>query len=268
MKKQKQTNQLKNVTIVFGYSLFAFSLLAITLSTVIPFGSIYFNPASRHLNVAILLISLVSSAVLPPLLSYIIGDQVTHAKNKANHHFNGVLFGIAAYWVALFFSFVMSETITKVRDSFAEPLATIINGWPIVATIVIMAIVAFSYAHHQKKNSTVLEYKPYQIILLTSILGMFAYSLVLQHFYSDSNLVVSLLSILIPTVIVAVSYRLLGQYNPVSTRLTLSLVAMSIGYITVSVAAQLVTDPSPNISAPITMGVLSIVTYLLLIRRG
>ena len=161
MKKNKQSDKFKKITIIFGYSLFALLVLATTISTIIPFGSMLLNPTVRHLNVAVLLVSLVAGAILPPLVSYLIGDRATHSKSKLDHHFNGVLFGIASYWLSTFFFFIASDVISNIRSAFSEPLATAIVSWPILPTLIILTAVAFGYVKSKKKVVSVLEYKPY-----------------------------------------------------------------------------------------------------------
>jgi hypothetical protein len=270
MKKQnKQTDKFKKITIIFGYALFALLVIAVTISTVIPFGSMLFNPAVRHLNVTVLLISLVAGAVLPPLVSYLIGDRATHSKAKLDHHFNGVLFGIASYWLSLFFFFIGSDAISNIRGKFAEPLATAITSWPILAALVILVAVAVGYVKSRKKGVSVLEYKPFQITLFVGMIANFMYVLSHQSYGSDMMWVVSLLYVIVPVVLILISYLALPTrlYNSSFARLTGAVVAVSVGFIASSVTGQLL-PYNEAMYAPIAVGVATVILYVMLVRRS
>jgi hypothetical protein len=267
MKKQnKQMETFKKITIIFSYSLFALLLVAVTLSTVLPIGTHFFNPAVHHFNIAVMLVSLAAGAVLPPLLSYLIGDRVTHSKSKVEHHFNGALFGIASYWLSLLFFFIGSDMISAIRDQFSEPLATAIAGWPIIATVVVMAGVAVGYVTNQKKHSVLMEYKPYQFVLFAGLIATFGYVLLNQDY---TLWVVSVLYVVVPVFLIAVAYKLMSpkHYGSSLARLTGAVLAISVGFIASSVTGQLLMYPGANVMTSAVAGVVVLAVYLWLIRR-
>src|SRR5680860_1153970 len=157
-------NQIKTTT-AFGYSLFIINLIAVAISSV-TFGAVLFEPNVNRFNVAILLIFIVSHLILPTLVSYIVGDKAARAKNKLLHHYNGVLFGLAAYWFSMLFSNLGSIVPNPVNENTPFILARIISAWPILATIVVMTFVAIIYNRKPKNNNTMLQYLPYQIVLI------------------------------------------------------------------------------------------------------
>ncbi len=267
MKKQsKRTEKTQRITIVFGYTLFILSLITLTISTIIPFGLYFFDPDVHHLNIAILLISLVAGAVLPPLASYFIGDRATHVKSKSEHHFNGVLFGIASYWLSLFFNFIESAMLPGIRSAVSEPWATVIAGWPILATLVIMVMVAIGYVKNRKKQPAVLGYVPYQLVLFAGLVATFVY--ILLHQYT-ATWVTSLLYVIVPVILVGGSYIILPakQYSSSMVRLTVAVVAVSIGFIASTIAGQLMIYLTDNIAAPLGVGVVALGLYLLITRQ-
>ncbi|MDQ5982326.1 MAG: hypothetical protein QG549_323 [Patescibacteria group bacterium] len=162
MKKHKHINKIKRTTILFGYVLFGLSLVSLTLYTVIPFGSLLFTPAVQHFNIAIILGSLVAGALLPTLLAYILGDKSTRTKSKLDHHFNGVLFAITAYWLSNLFVIVNSDFVRDIQNNFPLPIATIINAWPIFAVVLILAVTAIILSKNNNKRITLLELRPYR----------------------------------------------------------------------------------------------------------
>jgi len=269
-KKNKQANlsSQRNVTVFFGYSLFVLTLVAVTVSTVIPLGNLFFSPSVRHFNVALTLASFVAAAILPPLVSYILGDRSTHNKNKVSHHFNGVLFGIASYWLSLLSGLMGSMTISLVRDNFAEPWATVINGWPILAIILVMAVVATTYAHSRKDKGSVLQHVPYQIVLIAGMVSTFVYLSTGQYYMQDFAWLVSARYIVVPTAMIAISYKSLAKAQPSRlSRLTFAVVAVSIGFIAMTTAGQFISYLTTNELVPMFVGVIVWLVYLRLVSR-
>lgn len=270
MKKQnKQSDKFKKITIIFGYSLFALLVLATTISTIIPFGSMLLNPTVRHLNVAVLLVSLVAGAILPPLVSYLIGDRATHSKSKLDHHFNGVLFGIASYWLSTFFFFIASDVISNIRSAFSEPLATAIVSWPILPTLIILTAVAFGYVKSKQKVVSVLEYKPYQLSLFVGVVATFAYILSHQSYGLDMMQVMSMLYVVVPVVLIGLAYLTLPTrlYSSLSARLAGAVVAVSVGFIASSIAGQLL-PYNELMYLPIAVGIVTLILYVVIVRRA
>ena len=170
MKKQKTTDTFQKYTVIFGYALF----ISIILLEIIGAG-LFINNLSAHSDSPmypryVTVITLMSlSAILPPLLSYFAGELSTKKKLSAlTHHFNGILFAGTAFivWLLLVtmnFGLIIPDSIAGIPGRFMQ-------FWPALATIIIMLILAISYAK-SKTRDTVLSFKPFAITLLTTTLG-------------------------------------------------------------------------------------------------
>ena len=263
---KKQTESYKRVTIFFGYGLFAFLLLAVTISTVVPFGSLLFSPLTRHFNVVVIMISLIAGSILPPVISYVIGDKTTRSKASIDHHFNGVLFGVASYWLSLFLSFIGANTISGIRSSFPEPLATIIAGWPIIATLAIMIVIAIGFTKTIKRDALVVDYQLYRVGLYAGFIATFAYILWNQRYIANASWTTSVLYVVVPALLIGGSYLWLSNkrsFNAAS-RLVRAMIATSFGFITSSIAGQII--PNITILPSVAIGLLVLALYLALIR--
>ena len=229
-----------NITTIFGYSLFALTVLSFLVSTAIPFGFALFTPTARHFNIAVMIVVFAVAVILPALASYFIGDRVTHAKNKALHHYNGILFGIAAYWVAQLFSWVgFSSLLHITEDSFPLNLA-VTNSMPVIITIIVMALIAVSYIKKQTGRASVLQYRPYQVTLIAAIIGSF-----IAPYFSGSfdmnYLAASIATLVVPVILVAIAYKALDRLQPARlARLSDAIVALSFGWITIWIAATFI----------------------------
>lgn len=263
--------RFQKITALYTYALFSVLLLSIVVWIVIPFGTLFAEPNAIKTNVALALISLVLGAVLPLLLSYIIGDKVTHGKNKQLHRFNGALFALLSYWVSLFFSFLSFEFINAIHSSFTEPYATIISSWPIAATLIVMAIIAWPYAHAPGKTS-LLESPYFRAASVASIVAVHGYIMYnLFRYGSDESIL-----IMVPTyclaliVLFAASYKILSPlFSASGTRVTAAIIATSIAYIATTYAGQLLstaTYDAVTIVAPLLIGILAWGTFLVLAR--
>ena len=242
MKKSQQppATRQKNITIVFGYSLFILIVISVIVSTIIPWTNIYFSPHVNQLNALVFMVSLAAGVILPTLISYFLGDRATHVKNKASHHYNGVLFGIAAYWLSLVFAVIGSYTISAMRDAFPSVvLSAIVNGWPILATTIVMIFVAVSYARHQKKKASVMEHTLYQWVLAGSIITLFTLGIINQIMTDFSYLVSILIPMFITVIAILVSYVALRNQPSPPVRLMSAIVATTIGLVALTVATQL-----------------------------
>lgn len=272
MSKQKaaaDTSQRK-ITVFFGYTLFIAAIAAVIASTIIPWSTLLFSPGVRHLNVLSTLFAFVAAAIVPFLVAYIIGDKTTRSKNKLTHHYNGVLFGVMAYWLSLFFSSVGSYTIAPIRKAFPEFwVSSLVNSWPILATIIVIAIVAVAYhARKQKAGESVLQYRPYQLLLLLSFIAPF--TLTLPQLV-DGQLLSSVLNIGVPAVFIGISYATLKKaQSSKRARLTHAIIAVTFGILTMQFVAQLIHDITYNTFttfALIAMGAAVWVLYLRLSVR-
>lgn len=232
--KQKLTKK-NSTTVIFGYGLFLIIILSVILWTIIPLGTALFHPTARHFNIVVLLITFAAAAVLPALGSYILGDRATHIKNKALHHYNGVLFGLAAYWAASALSWIGFNQFVNTSEPPTPLTIVIANGVPIILTIAAMAFVAITYAKKQKNKSSVLEHRPYQIALVGSIIALYL-SIAMDGNYSAGDAIwTSILSYAFPVLITLVSYGALAKYHTSRpARITDAVIAMSIAHITLS----------------------------------
>jgi hypothetical protein len=238
--KNKQTiNNKYNITVIFGYGLFALIVLSTVLWTVIPLSNSLFYPTSRHFNIIALIISFAAAAILPALASYIIGDRATHKKNKVLHHYNGVLFGVAAFWAATALSFVAWAPLASISQ-LPVPFSTMLaSAVPILIAICVMTFVAITYAKKRKNTFSVLQHRPYQVVLICSVLVL-NISLLISGNY---NVGVNIWDIIAPYIylvgLIVISYLALAKYHVTrSARLTDAFVAMSFSYITMTTISE------------------------------
>jgi len=269
-KRQTSENSQRKITIIFGYSLFVAALVTVMVSTVIPLSKILFNPASMHLNVIAMLLSFVAAAIVPFIVAYVIGDKTTRTKNRVTHHYNGILFGVLAYWLSMLFSFIGSSTVGPIRQAIPEFwLSTVVNSWPILANILVITIIAVSYHNRtQKAGESVLQYRPYQILLLAAVIATLAPS---QLYLADGFQLVGLLYVVIPALIISISYLVLRKAHPFKlARLSSAVVAFSFGIITMGFAGQLTMSTNDILTILAITGGIGLATwvlYLCLITR-
>ena len=233
MKKHKNTSSSHNkVTTIFGYSLFALMVVSFLATTAIPFSFTLQYPTARHFNIVVMIVAFAIAVILPALASYFIGDKATHSKNKALHHYNGVLFGIAAYWVSTVFSWIGFSSIFGMNSPFPGPLV-VTNVAPVILTIIVMVIIAVNYAKKKKSTTSVLQYKPFQILLIASVAGAFVVPYV--GVPADFNAIAgSILWLLAPVVAIGIAYKVLARYQATRlARLSDAIIAMSLGWVTI-----------------------------------
>ena len=248
MKKQKTTDKFQKYTVIFGYALF----ISIILLEIIGTG-LFINNLSAHSDspmypryvTVILLMSL--SAILPPLLSYFAGELSTKKRLSAlNHHFNGILFAGTAFivWLLLVtmnFGLIIPDSIAGIPGRFMQ-------FWPVLATIIIMLILAIGYAKSKAKD-TVLSFKPFAITLLTATLGSILIGLYSQidalksiHSFDAliNNTLPGALSTLVSTAMLlfACSLKSLQQHPPLM-RATVAATIVLIGALALGIASQL-----------------------------
>ena len=262
----------QKTTIIFGYSLFATAVVAVILSTVIPWGKLFFNQHVKHMSVLMILIAFVAAAIVPFLVAYIIGDKATRAKNKVTHHYNGVLFGTLAYWLSQLFASIgtlpFQVSGAAVDTTWAAPIA---NMWPIVATIILITIIAVSYhAKKQKVGESVLQYRPYQVLLFLSVIVSLVLS---QQFLAEGYQPIGgLLNIAMPLVLIGISYMVITKAYPRKlSRLVVAIVAVTFGYLAMRLAMELTYNITYSVFLGIVATVIGVtvwVGYLWGVRRG
>jgi len=241
MTKQKKVsvNSQRKITVVFGYGLFVAALVAVTVSTIIPWSLMLLNPSAKHLNVVTILATFVAAAIIPFLVAYIVGDKITRTTNKVTHHYNGVLFAVMAYWLSLLFSSIGSLSIAPIRETSPEFwVSSVINLWPILATIIVISVIAVSYhMRTQKAGESVLEYRPYQFVLTASLIAPLLLTL---PQIADGYLLASFLNIIVPAIFIGISYMTLRKVQQIKRiRLTYAIVAVSFGIIAMQFAGQM-----------------------------
>jgi hypothetical protein len=267
MKKIKNTPTLRHkITTIFGYSLFVLMALSFFLTTMLPMTFALQYPTARHFNIIVLIIVFAVATILPALTAYFIGDKSTHSKKDTLHHYNGVLFGFAAYWIAMLMSWVGFNTVFGVSEQpYPIPLIAT-NVAPVVLTIIVMIILAIIFAKKQKKNTSVLQFLPYQLVLIISIVGTFT-----VPYISDSPYVTfaSIAALAIPAVVTAMAYIVLrNQKLNRLARLSDALIAMTIGWISVWIAqscfsfSQLPYQAISIVSYVIALIILGVYLYL------
>jgi len=271
-RKQASENSRRKVTVTFGYGLFAVAVLAVIVVTIIPYGTLLLNPSVKHLNVATMLFAFVAAAIVPFLVAYIIGDKATRTKDKLAHHYNGVLFGILAYWLSQLFGSIEIFPLPIAQPSVSSIwVLSLANIWPILASIIVIAIIATRYhTRKQKAGESALQYAPYRILLFIAV----AATLILSYgFIADEHLLIgSFLAIGIPLALIGISYIVIAKsYSDRQARLAIAIAAVSFGYIAMNLGAQL----AYNINYSATLGLLTTVlgfivwvAYMWLIRRS
>jgi len=261
MFKNKKIENMRRVTNRFGYTLFGLIAIATIISTIIPLTSTLFHPTARYFNIVVVLFTFTAAAVLPALASYFLGDRSTHSKNKALHHYNGILFGIAAYWVMLLLNFVSFGAFSS---ELLFPYSILVaNGVPVGLTIVTMIFLAISYAKKQKRGVSVLQHRPYQIVLVGAFIASLVVNLLPQYFDASTYLIIALLYIAIPLSMVVVSYIVLSRLRLNRWEcLTASVIAVSMAYISVTSIGQLMSYITYIMITPILISFIIWVLYL------
>lgn len=238
-KTKKIPSQLPLV--IFGYTLFALLLIAVLLSTIIPFGRLLLDPRVVHFNVALFTVALTVGAFLPTFLGYIIGDHSIKSKSKARHHFNGVLFGLLAFWVMLIFSMIVWIP-SEYFSASPNTRVVLINLLPSIAVAIVMSILAIAHVRSRHAKHDILEYKPYSILLIGSIISLPVWSLV-SNVLTEITLKVNVFTFA-PLIIIAglgvISYvtlrrTALGALH----KATWSAVSVSVAFVAVFVLSEL-----------------------------
>jgi hypothetical protein len=175
MTKKLNTNTYK-LLVATGYILFGLLILTVALSTIIPYGTILINPYSIKLNVVVAMLSLTIGALLPVLVGYVIGDHSVKSKSALSHHFNGVLFGLLAYWVMTVFALFVPIHLLPFSDNNTRLI--FMNLLPGIAVGIVAIALAIAHVRSAKASRDLLEYKPFVAVLISSILATPVVSLV------------------------------------------------------------------------------------------
>jgi len=155
---------------------------------IIPALHILTSPHVHMLNAIILLVSVLIGGVLPLLIGYIFGDTSTRTKGQAFHHYNGVMFGILAFWVSGVGPQLISST--SIQNWMAQlPIAVgMLVGFftPTLITAIVVAILAFYYHRGKGGQVEVASYLPFQITLF-AVIAIYLIATPIQQLLSGVN---------------------------------------------------------------------------------
>ena len=273
----KNTNKTQQkITIWYGYGLFGLLVLGVIISLVIPTVQLLVRPEVNHFNATVFLISLVAGAVLPMLISYIIGDKASRSKNKTLHHYDGILFGFLAYWLSLLFGTIGSYTVAPIREAVSGvAMAAVFHAWPIIATVITVSIISYFY-HRSKRTGSILSYKPYIFTFWLSAIAVSVLSPLSSLLYADGFYWLTLAGVIGFIIVVALSY--LAFYKKRLARkekAMFAITATTVGFIALYVVTQLMPYPAEAgvlmLALSVSAAVASIaiwVSYLVLLRRS
>jgi hypothetical protein len=236
VKTKKQSVHSPLVTT--GYILFFLLVLATLFSTTIPFGRMLFDPRVLYGNVAIITISLTIGAILPALIGYIIGSYSVKSKNKLSHNFNGVLLGILGFWLMTSWAVMITIPDAVFADQNVRMLS--LNVLPAIAVAIIATTVSIVHTRSRNAKQDILEYWPYAVLLIASILVLPVWSLI-NNIATNSVNLYSFVSLVIILVLGLISYIALRR-TPLSRyrKLLWSAVSISVLFIAMYISNQLV----------------------------
>jgi len=170
--KNKQTSSiLLKYTSRYGFILFSILTLGQLLSTILIFTRRPDLISNSH--VIAVFIGSVGASLLPPLIAYFLGFFVA-AKNSAPHlrQCNGVVLGLAAFWVSHALSTVAFRMYIPRLDFI--PLQMHQFGYAIIATLTV-AVIWLCY-RRVPRRLPLLYYKPLVIILAGSLLAWLVFN--------------------------------------------------------------------------------------------
>jgi len=250
MVKTKKTNP-HSPLVITGYILFALLIVAVLLSTTIPFGRMLFDPRVLRNNVAVITVALTVGAILPVFVGYMIGDHSVKSKSRLSHHFSGILFGLLAYWLMTLMSVLV--LIPNELSMGYNARIILINLIPSIGVAFITTILAIAHVRSRQAKHDVLEYKPFSVVLISSIAVLPIWSLV-NNIVTNS---VNLYTFVSPAIIIG-----LGLVSYVSLRktrlnkygqLAWSATSISVAFVAIYVTSQLVDTVATYIDARPTM---------------
>jgi len=250
MVKTKKTNP-HSPLVITGYILFALLIVAVLLSTTIPFGRMLFDPRVLRNNVAVITVALTVGAILPVFVGYMIGDHSVKSKSRLSHHFSGILFGLLAYWLMTLMSVLV--LIPNELSMGYNARIILINLIPSIGVAFITTILAIAHVRSRQAKHDVLEYKPFSVVLISSIAVLPIWSLV-NNIVTNS---VNLYTFVSPAIIIG-----LGLVSYVSLRktrlnkygqLAWSAISISVAFVAIYVTSQLVDTVATYIDARPTM---------------
>ncbi len=263
----QQRRKIEKLTVWFGYGLFVVVVLGVITGTVVPWFHLLFEPQVLRLNVTLTLVAFVTTAILPALLSYILGDRATRRKDALTHHVNGVAFGVATYWLSLLCG--LSTGVTdSLRQALPYPFVLVASAWPILAIVGVMAIVAATYSSSKSRERSVLYHTPYQVVLLGGALATFVTLFMgIDAAQVDAWLAAVVYGCFVGLAVSISYWRLSAFQRTVMPRLTQSAIAVSIGIAVTTFVAQIIPFSDTTAMIPTAAGIIAWVAFLVLATR-
>lgn len=224
--------------VIAGYGLFSLLIIATLLSTTIPWGMMLFNPRVLHYNVAVFALALTIGSFLPVLVGYMIGDHSVKSNNKLRHHFNGILFGLFAYWMMTLLAVLV---IIPPEGFTADARIRIVlaNLLPSIGVAVVTTIFAIAHVRSRQARHDLLLYKPFVVVLIAAIAILPLWSLI-NNIVTSSVSIYSFVSLIIVAVIGLISYVTLHK-TKLNTfdKVAWSAVSVSVLFVAVYVSSLL-----------------------------
>ncbi len=264
------------VTAITGYTMFSVMVITEIINIAQVTNSIVGRPAAIRERVLTLFVIISLSALLPPLIAYFAGDRATKVKSKLEHHYNGVLFGVTAFWLWLFTTTISWQWIPIPDVPFIP--GQIMQFWPSFAVALVMMILGIWYIVVHKQNSLI-KFKPFQLLLMGSFAGVFIMSGIsllatIQH--KDNNLSAALYSVIpLGTLVVMLVISFISSRsakNNYVVRLTDATVAAAIGGLATTIAggifSRIYSDSTVVIILCSMTGLAAWAAYIHAIRRA
>jgi hypothetical protein len=272
------TQESMRITTTVGYVIFIL-IIASVIGAGVPF--IHLLSVAPHMSLMLtvsLLGAWVLGALIPTLVAYAFGSHDTYRKNRLLHHYNGVLFGIVAYWIALTtigIPISTSNIYSQIDPSWGP---FVVNVIPAIIAVIIMAVVGAFYAKQKAHQQGILAYHPFQAVVVLSLLfGTIApFIQSFSYTHGDSGMVwASVIEIALLLVFIGISYRALKIGRLLrGERMAHSIVIFAFAITFWQTTAILTRSIFPNDSLDIStyvafgLGVILWIVYLVLQRRA
>jgi hypothetical protein len=238
-KSTQQRSAHQSFVITVGYTLFVCMVLGLITGTIVPLAQVFSNPHVRIVNVTVFLISLIVSALLPALIAYGVGGASTRSKNLQVHHYNGVLFGLLAYWVNVISSMLNADFMDFFYATLPTPINTAVGFMvPVTVTAIAVGVLAYYYHRSKGKQSDLVEYRPFQLSLIGFVV-LYVIALPFQQFvngYWTSTMAIEVG--LLPIAYIC----LMKMHLSTLQKLTLASIGTTLALITQYIASQFLPD--------------------------
>ncbi|MFZ1360782.1 MAG: hypothetical protein WAS27_02020 [Candidatus Saccharimonadales bacterium] len=269
----QQKRRLEQTTIWFGYGLFVVVIVAVSVDTIIPWLHLLLSPSMgvRYLNDVTALVTFVATAILPALLSYLLGDRATRRNDRVMHHFNGVAFAVATYWLSLLCSFIGAPLTSALYQVLPYPYAMLTSVWPVAVIVGSMAVVAAMYSTSATaRKRSVIYHTPYQVVLLGGMLATFmAIFMSIGVGQVETWLATIVYGCLVALAVVIAYWRLRQLRGAILPRVTQAVIAVSLGLAMATFVAQITPFSNTTALLPTTIGLIIWIVYLAITtRRG